>query len=392
MIATSLPSATDFIKKASATAQHFGFRELEELKNDTRCKTCEKKEVPKILSAQKRIDALQGILASGASSYFENNLHGLNEPALFYAIEEVPRSNDLAVALHIIGMEKSIAEALLIHTIRSLYRDLAISEHHVRINSLGDRESMTRYARELGNYLKKRMDTLPGTARELMKEHVLLSLAHLIEREHEVGFKSPSSLEYLNESSRRHFREIIEYLDFSETPYEIDSRLLGHHQCYSQTLFTVDAYTDDTRSEALPIEARGGRYDEFMFQHTKKNTPAVGAVITLKDRKLPARIPRPRQEPPQIFVVQLGQGPKLRSLAILEELKEAGIAAYQALSSDSLSAQLDKARSCAVPFTIILGQKEYVDGTVILRDMRSSSQENVPLSNLVSHLKRALRT
>ncbi|MBX9906291.1 ATP phosphoribosyltransferase regulatory subunit [Patescibacteria group bacterium] len=393
MTSVSLPSATDFIKKASHTAHHYGFRALEDIKSDTRCKNCEKKNDTKILAPQKRIDALQGMLAAGAGHYLEHNLHGLGEPALFYSIEDVPRTNDIALALHVIGVEKSIAESLLIHTVRSLFRDLEIpdSSQHVRINSLGDRESVTRYSRELNNYLKKRLELLPSTARELMKEHALLSLANLIENEHEIGFKSPSSLEYLNESSRKHFREIIEYLDFSETLYEIDARLLGHHQCYSQTLFSIAAYTHENREEALPIEARGGRYDEFLFQHTKKNIPAVGAVVTLKERKLPARLPRASHIDPQIFIVQLGLGPKLRTLSLLEELKGAHIHAHQSLASDSLSTQLEKARVHGVPYTIILGQKEYVDGTVILRDMRSSSQETVPLGNLVSHLKRALR-
>lgn len=180
-------------------------------------------------------------------------------------------------------------------------------------------------------------------------------------------------------------------MDFSETPYEIDTRLLGHHHCYSQTLFSIDAYTDDSRAERLPIEARGGRYDEFIFQQSKKILPAVGAVVTLKERRIPARIPRHKSDAPQVFIVQLGIGPKMRSLAILDELKHAGIPAYQALSSDSLSGQLERARERNVPYTLILGQKEYVDGTIILRDMRSSSQEYVPLSGLVSHLRRTIR-
>ncbi len=387
---TSTLSATDFIKHATGTAHHFGFRELGELRDDERCRNGEKSDQPKIPAAQKRTDSLHGLLASGAISYFDHGLQHLGEPALFYTIEETPRNGDVALSLQILGVDKSIAEALLIHTIRSLYRDLSYSEHVVRVNSLGDRESMTRYTRELGNYLRKRIELLPPTARELMKEHVLVALQHLLEKEHEIGLKSPSSLEYLNESSRRHFREIIEYLDFSETPYEIDTRLLGHHQCYSQTMFSVDAFADSARTDAAPFEARGGRYDEFISFNTKKNVPAVGAVVTLRERKFPARVPRQKATTPQIFIVQLGFGPKLRTLSILDDLKRADIPVYQSLASDSLSAQLENARRRGVPYTLILGQKEYADGNIILRDMFSSSQESVPIHNLVSHLRRTI--
>jgi hypothetical protein len=179
---TSQLSATDFIRKASATAHHFGFRDLGELREDARCKNCEKGERPKFSAADRKLDALHGILASGASAYFDHSLHGLGEPALFYSVEEIPRTSDVAMNLQIFGIDKSIAESLLIHTIRALYFDLGITEHSVRINSVGDRESMARYARELGNYLKKRMEFMPTSARELMKEHVVLSLMHLLER------------------------------------------------------------------------------------------------------------------------------------------------------------------------------------------------------------------
>jgi histidyl-tRNA synthetase len=382
-------SATDFIRKASATAHHFGFRDLEELREDARCKNCVKMERPKFSAADRKLDALHGHLASGAAAYFDHNLHGLGEPALFYSVEEVPRSADIAVTLQILGNDKSIAESLLIHTIRALYFDLGIGDHSVRINSVGDRESMARYARELNNYLKKRIDFMPTSARELMKDHVNLALMHLLERDHELGHKSPSPLEYLNESSRKHFREIIEYLDFSETPYEIDMKLMGHHQCYSQTLFAIDPKESE---EAQPlISARGGRYDEFIYQATKKNIPAAGAVITLKGQRAPARMPRHKLPKPQVFMVQLGFGPKLKSLMILEEMRRAGIPVYQALASDSLSGQLERARVHGVPYTVILGQKEYVENTAIVRNMLSSSQESVPLGALVAHLRKAVR-
>ena len=386
---TSTLKATDFIKGVSGTAHHFGFQRLEDLSEDARCKSCEKVEKPKILVGQKRIDALQGALTGGISAYFEHNLHGLKEPALFYTIDDTPKKDEVTVSLQILGIEKSIAESLIIHTIRALFRDLGVTEHTLRINSLGDRESMNRYARELGNYLRKRIEVMPPAARELMKEHALVALAHLVERDHELGLKSPSALEYLNESSRKHFREIVEYLDLSETPYEIDAKLLGHHQCYSQTIFSFDTFTDESRETRSPLRASGGRYDEFVFQTTKKNIPAVGAVISLKGQQVPARIPRFKPETPSAFIVQLGFGPKLRSLMILEELRRAHIPIYQSLASDSLSGQLESARSKNVPFTIILGQKEYVDNSVIVRSMFTSSQESVPVSNLVSYLKRA---
>lgn len=398
MTHTKAPSVTEFIKTASATASHFGFRPLAELQKDKRCVECVKTERPKILAQDRRLDALGGMLTGGISAYFDGNLHARGEPALFYTIEPAPRSGDIAISLQILGIDKSIAEALLMHTTRSMLSELGFSNHHIRINSLGDRDSVARYTRELTNFMKKRMEDMPPTARELMKEHVFTALMHLVEKDHELSYRSPNPLEYLSETSRRHFREIVEYLDMSNTLYEIDSRLLGHHHCYSQTMFSVDVREELPEGEEggptvdTSIVVRGGRYDEFVRRTTKRDIPAVGAVITLRERKAPARMPRHvRAGTPSVFVVQLGFGPKIRSLLLLDELKEAHIPAYQALSSDSLSHQLRQAESYGVPFSLILGQKEFVENTVIVRNMRDSSQQSVPRPALIAHLKRTVK-
>jgi histidyl-tRNA synthetase len=229
-----------------------------------------------------------------------------------------------------------------------------------------------------------------------MKEHVFTALMHLIEKKHELAYKSPSPLEYLSDQSRKHFREIVEYLDMSDTPYEIDSKLIGHHQCYSDALFAIDVKSDPEleteESEASPFLVQGGRYNTFVNRMTRTTVPAAGAVIVLRNHRAPARLPRPlKGAVPSIFVVQLGFGPKIRSLLIIDELRRAGIPVYQDIVSDSLSTQLRSAEAKNVRYTVIVGQKEFVEGNVILRDMLARSQESVPTQNLTSHLRRIVR-
>jgi histidyl-tRNA synthetase len=341
-------------------------------------------------SAQNRkIDALHGILAGGAQYFCDTKMHAINEPSLFYTIEQVPRTGEIALALHIYNVERSIAEAILIHTMRSLSEELGEKDTVVRINSLGDRDSSTRYIRELTNYLKKRLDDMPEAARELMKEHVFFALTHLIEKEHELAYRSPNPLEFLSDQSRKHFRDIIEYLDMSETPYEIDSKLMGHHECYNDALFAIDMQTPDgVRSPNHPLYIRGGRYTEFVHRNTKQIIPAVGAVAILRNKKGPARTPRFATLKPDVGIVQLGFGPKIRSLLLIDTLRKTGISVHQNLASDSLSAQLRTAETMGIPYVIIIGQKEYVDGTVIVRDMGARNQEAVPLAQVSQRLKR----
>ena len=379
-------SPTEFLKVAHQTAEHFGFQTIDQLKKHPACKETPGNLPHTLTSTNKKLDSHAGLMSSGVTAFCEQKLHAISEPVLLYSIEQVPRTGEPAVTFHIFNVERSIAEAILIQASRALATELGHLDHTVRINTLGDRDSVTRYSREVTNYLKKRLDHMPPNARELMKEHPLSALTHLLEQEHDLGHRSPSPLEFLSDGSRKHFREIIEYLDMSETPYEIDPRMLGHHEYYSDAIFSLDIPAQDGVPSALSI--RGGRFNEFMHRNTKTKTSGVGAVAVMKHNKTPNRLPRIKLTVPSVYVVQLGFGPKIRSLMLIDTLRQAGIPVTHNLASDSLSAQLRDAEARGIRYTVIIGQKEFVENTVILRDMNVRNQEFVDQGSLIKRLKR----
>lgn len=387
---TPTVSTTDFIRTAAHTAHHFGFTPLEKLREHALCKDCTNKITHKATAQEKKQDNIGGLLASGMSQYFDHKLNGLSGPALFYTIDQVPRTGEIAISLQVLNVRKSIAEALLMQTIRSFLNDLGLTEHAVRINSIGDSDSVSRYIRDLTNFMRKRIDELPPQARELMKEHPLIALMYLIEKKHELATRTPNSLEYLTDISRKHFREILEFLDMSEIPFEIDPLLVGHHECYSDALFAFDLLDGDRRPlEESPLRIRGGRYSTFVSKMSRTKVPAVGAVMVLSDKKAPTTIPTPRvKHNPQVYLVQLGFGPKIRSLLLIDELRHAGISVNQNIMSDSLSEQLRHAETTNAKYAIIVGHKEFMEGTVILRDLGQQNQEYVPVATLPGYLRK----
>lgn len=382
-------STTEFLKTATNTAEHFGFRQVENFKNDPICKNCCTPLNHNIKPEERNLNTHDGLLNSYIATFCENNLHALNSPVLLYSTEQIPDTQDISIAFNVFNVQKSIAEAILIQISRSLMNDLGHTNHVVRINSLGDSESTLRYNRELANFLKKRMDSMSTNARESMKEHPLKALLELIKEDHDLSYKCPNPLEFLSDQSRKHFREIVEYLDMTETPYEIDPKMISNFECYSDALFSVE--NSDATDENEQIVIQGGRYDDLIFSKTKNRIPAAGAIITLKGiNKTLARIPKIKVQKPDVYVVQLGFGPKIRSLMIIDELRRAGIPVHHDLASDSLSAQIREAEARGVRYTIIVGQKEFIDQTVILRDMQERNQENIRPEQMLKKLKKQL--
>lgn len=379
-------SSTEFVKIVVSTAEHFGFRSLESLRKEPGCKECIDTITPSIEAGDMDKDQVGGLLTHGLTVFCQEKIHGIETPVQFYTVHDT-KAGDVGVSLHIYNVPKSIAEAVLIQTNRAIANELDASEHSIRINSLGDSDSLIRYTREITNFLRRRLEYIPVEARELMKQHPLLAMQHLADIDHELSYKSPNPLEYLSDQSRKHFRDIIEFLDMSEAPYEIDTKMLGHHEYYSDAIFDLSFASEE---EDAAITLRGGRYDEFVFRKTKKRIPAAGSVAILHNKTLPSRLPRLKNKAPDTYVIQLGFGPKVRSLLLLDNLRKAGVMVHHDLANDSLSAQLRHAEELGVKFVLIMGQKEYVDGTIIMRDMHARKQEAIDPDLAIRRLKRGI--
>ena len=82
---------------------------------------------------------------------------------------------------------------------------------------------------------------------------------------------------------------------------------------------------------------------------------------------------------------------KRKSLLLFEDIRKAGIEIRFSLSRDSIKSQLRIAARLGVRFTLIFGQKEALEHTVILREMESGIQETIPLEKIIDDLKKRFK-
>ncbi len=133
------------------------------------------------------------------------------------------------------------------------------------------------------------------------------------------------------------------------------------------------------------------RYDYLgKILGAKKDIPAMGMALGVDRivesswyKKLMLRI----LKKPKVCFIQLGFEAKLKSLNVIDILRKAHIPIYQTLSKDSIGAQLAIAEKLEIPYALIFGQKEALEGSVIVRNMENRSQETVKLDKLCEHLK-----
>lgn len=332
-------------------------------------------------------------------AYIENGFQSQPQPVMLYSYGPLFRHDKpqrgryrqfYQFDLEVIGTSKSIVDALIIKLSLLAIEEAGLKNLKVEINSIGDKECRGNYRRELANYYKKNVRSICADCRERLKTNPLRLLDCKNPECQEVKLGAPSSLNFLCTACKTHFKEVVEYLDQLEVNYEINTNLVRGLDYYSRTVFEISEPSAGENGAPLAL-AGGGRYDYLARSlGNKKDIPAVGVGIGV-DRVMlsPNYI---KQNPklikkPKLFFIQLSFDAKLKSMEIIEVLRRAKIPMAQSLSKDSLSAQLAIAEKLQVPYTLILGQKEALDNTVIVRDMNNRSQDVVPIPKLAEYIK-----
>ncbi|MFA6524164.1 MAG: histidine--tRNA ligase [Candidatus Paceibacterota bacterium] len=332
-------------------------------------------------------------------AYIQHGMQTMPQPVLFYQYGPSFRHDNpqrgryrqlYQFDLDSLGSDKSIMDALVIKAGISILEEAGAENISIDINSIGDKECRGGYIKELTSYYRKHINDLPSIDRERLKTNPLRILDSKDPKTKEINENAPDSVSFLCPSCKKHFKEVLEYLEEMGIQYNINKNLVRGLSYYTRTVFEVIEEKGSEDGTPLTI-AGGGRYDYLAKQlGSKKDVPAVGFSVGVDRvvesswyKKLSPRI----LKKPKIYFIQLGNEAKLKSLNIIEILRKAHVPIAQSLSKDSLGAQLAIAEKLSIPFALIFGQKEALDGTVIVRNMSNRSQETVKLSKLLEYLK-----
>jgi len=161
--------------------------------------------------------------------------------------------------------------------------------------------------------------------------------------------------------------------------------LISTDNYFSKIIFEIKS-KDNGQNGGLLL-GKGGRYDELAKKITRKReSSAVG--ISLEIEKIKNRkTTLPDKKKPKFYFIQFGPKAKLKSLAIMELLRQSGLIIEQNLYMDKFSDQIEIAKKTKAPYAIILGQKEVSEDTVIVKDLRKVSQKIVLTKDLLPYLR-----
>lgn len=290
----------------------------------------------------------------------------------------------------VIGDADAVTDAQLILMSYLILKEVGI-ETTVRVNSIGTPESRANYKNALVAYFRSRRAKLSDDDKRRLLRNPLRILDSKDPAVVELKPEAPQIVDWLDEESKAHFMRVLEYLDETGVPYQLDPYLVRGLDYYTKTVFELYA-NGEGEELAQSALGGGGRYDGLAELLGGRPTPASGFGLGLD--RIVSRMKELNIQPPQerveVFVAQLGEQGRKKALAIFEELRKSGIRAGEAFGKDAIKSQMEIANRRGAAWAVVVGQKEVLDGTAIIRDMDSGNQEIVDYRKVVQELKKKL--
>ena len=297
----------------------------------------------------------------------------------------------------IFGDKSPIQDALLIQIFSDILKDLSLTKWVVEINSIGCRDCRPYYLRQLKNYYRNRIKEVCPECTKRLKKNPLRLLDCKEEKCQRIKKFAPQIVNSLCEDCHQYLKRVLEILDTIQIPYLLNPYLVRGLDYYTKTVFE---FVPQDGKEGQSALIGGGRYDYLISQMGGKDTPAIGGaggveriIEEIKEQKiniLKKKVER-FEKKPKIFLAQLGDLAKEKSLLLLEEFRKNKMKVRENIGKDNLRVQLRQAAKLGVKYTLILGQKEALENTVIIRNMETGIQEMVPLKDILKEIKKRFK-
>ncbi len=378
-MSTTLLRSDDIIKRTNAIGSYYGFTPLAHAAAQKRAKN--KLPYPETLQLES-LDANAREVAGFLKHVRDVGLTPSTIEPLFLwhtnAAPGRPAPKQILIQFHVLGVEHAIADAVLIRTVRALVGELTKEEVKLRINSMGDKETRSRFARELSSFFRKQGSLLPENCVNCAKRGDVFEAAEMVAA-CEARDELPSPTDHLSEASRKHFEGVLEYLEATDTAYELAPDLLSRGTAWTETCFEV---LGDMR-----ISAWGSRYNELSKHFFKGSIPSMGAVIRITADTKTEIAPFKSNSRPRFVFVHIGDEAKRESMKMADSLRHAHIPLAQAIGIQSLTQQMLFAEKINPPYLLIMGRKEALEHSVILRERSTHTETFVSFDNLIDLLK-----
>jgi histidyl-tRNA synthetase len=191
---------------------------------------------------------------------------------------------------------------------------------------------------------------------------------------------APSLLEHLCADCADHLSGVQEGLEQLGVQYSLNKFMVRGLDYYTRTTF--EFITGDLGAQAAV--GAGGRYDGLIEQlGGPRGVPGIGFALGME--RLVLLLQQKETElvasGVDLLVAGLGEQSSRYGFGLTHALRTGGMRVVMDLEGRSLKSQMKQAGKLGVPYVLILGENELVEGKAVLRNMANQEQQEILLQD-----------
>ena len=334
--------------------------------------------------------------AGAVRAFVENKLFAQSLPVKLYYIGPMFRYDQPQAGRYrqfhqfgceVLGSADPMVDAEVISFAVDLFTRLGLESLSVLINTVGCDKCRPRYQQALKEYFSQYKDQLCPTCLERLEKNPLRLLDCKEEGCKAVAAHAPTTLDYACDDCKSHFEKVCSYLESIGIQYDVDTTLVRGLDYYTQTAFEVIMNKVGSQQNAI---CGGGRYNKLVSQVGGDDIPGMGFAAGMERVLLTIAeegITLPVEQKVDVYVAPLGEKAKDVCFKLTHSLRSAGLTVETDYLSRSMKAQMKAADKAGARFTVIIGDDELAKGEAVVRTMDTSSQETIPLEEVINYVK-----
>ena len=332
-------------------------------------------------------------------SFIENKMYADTQPTKLYYITpcfryERPQAGRQRqfhqFGIEVLGSDGPSVDAEVISLAVQFFNEMGLKNLSVNINSVGCPKCREEYNRKLKEYLDKKVDVLCETCLERKDKNPMRVIdcknPHCKENLQDIPFM----IDHLCEDCKDHFDKLQTYLKEMDINYVVDKTIVRGLDYYKKTAFEI--ISNDIGSQSTVCG--GGRYDGLVeMLGGPKGISGIGfalgaerLLLTLENNNIEIENPKSTD----IYIATIGDAAKTKSFKLIKDLRTNHISADNDHLDKSLKAQFKYSDKLNAKYTVVIGDDELANDTATLKNMKTSEQTTIKLSELVDEIKKRL--
>ncbi len=336
--------------------------------------------------------------AGVARSFVENKMYGNADlPAKMYYVgpmcrHERPQKGRMRIfnqfGVEVIGAKSPLLDVETIALGWSFVSALGLKDMKVLINTLGDDESRAAYREALKEHFKNDIDTMCPDCKRRYEQNPLRILDCKVDHDKDIMKNAPKMEDYLNDSSKQYFKEVLDGLDMLGIPYEVDDRLVRGLDYYTHTVFEVVSVNKEMGAQSTVFA--GGRYDGLVeYFGGPENMSGIGWAMGLERLIIACEaegIQLADENGLDAYVLCLSDKVRKEVLGIVTELRANGYRTDTDYLGRSYKAQFKTVDRKHARCAILVGDQDIENGTVLIKDVKKQEKYTVALDEIVDKM------